>query len=131
MTGSNLPPGCNSADGGIDHELEAAHEKLCDEVDHPLLAEDLISMIPAIQAIQSRSWAEGKRAGIEERMLLDDVYSSTLERCLTNIVGAYAAYQRFGGMPAPEAYSCLTRMVAMIEEGRKLLEGTANGSQPT
>ncbi len=30
MTPSNLPPGCTSDDGGIDHEYEAAEEKALD-----------------------------------------------------------------------------------------------------
>ena len=30
MYGSNLPPGCNSADGGLDHAMEAAIEKIGD-----------------------------------------------------------------------------------------------------
>jgi hypothetical protein len=40
MALSNLPPGCTSPDGGIDHDLEAAKEKMLDELGALLLPEE-------------------------------------------------------------------------------------------
>ncbi len=31
---SNLPPGCSSPDGGIDHAYEGALENLCEQMQH-------------------------------------------------------------------------------------------------
>ena len=56
---SNLPPGCSSDDGGIDHQLELAHEILCDMVNSVELAKALTRLIPNIQAIINDSFADG------------------------------------------------------------------------
>ncbi len=48
---SNLPPGCNSPDGGIDHAFESAIEDLCDQIDTPELARNLALFIPAVETI--------------------------------------------------------------------------------
>ena len=64
---SNLPPGCNSNDGGIDHALEAALEMLCDRFDSPDLALALIELIPAVKIIRQYAF----NAGIDEQKLLE------------------------------------------------------------
>ena len=43
---NNLPPGCSSGDGGIDHDYEAAIETLCDRVRDANVLRELIKLIP-------------------------------------------------------------------------------------
>ena len=47
---SNLPPGCTSADGGIDHEFEAISEKLCNEANLDELR-ILLMLLPTVREI--------------------------------------------------------------------------------
>lgn len=42
---SNLPPGCSSADGGIDHVLETQLETLCDMITTVEMADELIQLV--------------------------------------------------------------------------------------
>lgn len=56
---SNLPPGCNSDDGGIDHALEEALERLCDKVKSVQMAMALEDLIPAVEKINERAVCEG------------------------------------------------------------------------
>jgi len=62
MSSSNLPPGCSSPDGGIDHAFEQAAEKLLDG----LSADDIEALFPFSRllrgALQSE-FAEGLREG--------------------------------------------------------------------
>lgn len=50
MGRSNLPPGCNSADGGIDQAFETALEGLCEQIDSVELIEDVLALLPALKA---------------------------------------------------------------------------------
>lgn len=45
MNSSNLPPGCSSPDGGIDHELEAAWEKAYEIADKAGLTADELLLV--------------------------------------------------------------------------------------
>lgn len=51
---NNLPPGCSSADGGINHAYEAAEEKILDmAIDAGLDAEELLyAMSVGIKAVE-------------------------------------------------------------------------------
>ncbi len=61
---SNLPPGCSSPDGGIDHEFEAAVERLCD---NPAMTPQLLDLlgklaVPIAEAL-NEAYREGFRDG--------------------------------------------------------------------
>jgi hypothetical protein len=62
---SNLPPGCSSADGGIDHEYEQAVERLCDVADTPELLGVLTLLATVLEAQFKSAYEDGFRAGGE------------------------------------------------------------------
>lgn len=49
MSLSNLPPGCTSDDGGIDHALETACEDLCMEIETPEEAQFLRAALRSLR----------------------------------------------------------------------------------
>lgn len=55
---SNLPPGCTSADGGIDHAMEAALDDLCQAVETVEGARALQALAPIIEKHISAAIAE-------------------------------------------------------------------------
>lgn len=59
MSNSNLPPGCNSADGGIDHAYETALEKLTDTVPNVRILTILTELAPHIENIYDDAFKEG------------------------------------------------------------------------
>ncbi len=62
---SNLPPGCTSPDGGIDHAFEAASESLLDlcETADDVMA--LVAVAPAVLALRRDAFREG----VEDQIL--------------------------------------------------------------
>lgn len=60
MTDRNLPPGCSSADGGIDHALEASLEDLCDDVTDSSEADALRKLLPAVREILKGARDDGR-----------------------------------------------------------------------
>ena len=64
---SNLPPGCNSADGGIDHKYEAAIESLIDKIETAEIALALEKLIPFVENVAKGAY----QAGVEERQFTD------------------------------------------------------------
>ena len=69
---SNLPPGCSSADGGIDHELESAIDALAQAIEVPEDARILLEILPVIKKMREDGYIEGLRDGKEEaRINLD------------------------------------------------------------
>jgi len=71
MTVSNLPPGCSSADGGIDHEYETALDELCEVVNGAHILRLLAKIAPAITEAYSQGfkdgWEDGKLTVLEGR----------------------------------------------------------------
>jgi len=65
---SNLPPGCGSYDGGIDHELESAIEALVDRIETARTAQMLINFLDAVEATYSAGYADGQ---MDKRMEQD------------------------------------------------------------
>jgi hypothetical protein len=65
---SNLPPGCGSYDGGIDHELESAIEALVDRIQTARTAQMLINFLDAVEATYSAGYADGQ---MDKRMEQD------------------------------------------------------------
>jgi len=65
MQNSNLPPGCNSPDGGIDHAFEEAIEKCVD-----LLIDSGLDHIEIIEAVKA-----GIKTGIKttQKMAIQEV----------------------------------------------------------
>jgi len=61
--GSNLPPGCNSADGGIDHAMEAALEDLCMEIETVEQAQALQALLPAVKIMLYTTYSIGHEEG--------------------------------------------------------------------
>jgi len=59
---SNLPPGCSSPDGGIDHEYEAAIEAFCEIAQ---TAED-VKLINAIAPAILEHVRDAYRQGMED-----------------------------------------------------------------
>lgn len=56
----NLPPGCSSADGGIDHELEAALDRLVEAAEgNPEVIAVLAEMAPIIMKSESKAYWSG------------------------------------------------------------------------
>lgn len=64
---SNLPPGCTSPDGGIDPQMEAALETLCDAVETVSGAELLTHLAPLVErglaAEYGLGFGEGQMCG--------------------------------------------------------------------
>ncbi|HSF96234.1 MAG TPA: hypothetical protein VLA52_14510 [Thermohalobaculum sp.] len=60
---SNLPPGCSSPDGAIDHALETALDTLNANTETPEIADALNSLLPAITAIWNAAYEAGRRDG--------------------------------------------------------------------
>lgn len=58
---NNLPPGCNSADGGIDHAYESALETLTDAVPNPIILKLLTDLAPFIETIYDSGYQDGAR----------------------------------------------------------------------
>ena len=58
-----LPPGCNSADGGIDHGLEKALDDLCDDIETAEQAVALRALLPALKWELSAAYEAGLREG--------------------------------------------------------------------
>ena len=56
---SNLPPGCTSDDGGVDHALEAALERLCDKIPSYEVAKILQAIAPAAKDLVDQANREG------------------------------------------------------------------------
>lgn len=63
---SNLPPGCSSPDGGIDHAYESALEALCDAVSDAHKMKMLTMLVPLVDEIYRQGYEDGKS---EERMV--------------------------------------------------------------
>lgn len=64
---SNLPPGCSSADGGIDHDWEAAADTLLDIAGDTEVLLALIHIVPGVKAVLSAAYKEGYQAGKYEQ----------------------------------------------------------------
>lgn len=68
---SNLPPGCSSPDGGIDHAMEKALDDLCNDIERPEEAYALRAVLPAIRDHMKNSYDAGAMEGrIEAEQLL-------------------------------------------------------------
>ena len=93
MDNSNLPPGCNSADGGIDHAMEAALEQLCDTVATAEVANAVRVFVPLIEKLQDDSfkegWKEGQQAGMEEASAKQQEHNEWLGIQLKNALADY------------------------------------------
>lgn len=69
MSTSNLPPGCNSDDGGIDHAWEAALDNL---VQTGVTTEELIALkniLPGLREVMKQERADGFQEGKLEAQL--------------------------------------------------------------
>lgn len=65
---SNLPPGCNSPDGGINYALEDAVDALLQK---PVDAEDLAALstfVEPLQAVIAKAYRQGFNDGKAEAM---------------------------------------------------------------
>lgn len=60
---SNLPPGCSSPDGGIDHAMESALDDLCNDIQCPEEAYALRAVLPAIRDHMQNSFDAGVQQG--------------------------------------------------------------------
>lgn len=60
---SNLPPGCSSADGGIDHAFEAAIESLIDAIETPEEAYALRVVLPGLRTAIDSAYRDGRQEG--------------------------------------------------------------------
>ena len=64
---SNLPPGCSSADGGIDHALESCLDSLCEAIQTPSEATYLEMMLPMVRRLIETEY----KFGLEEGKLIE------------------------------------------------------------
>ena len=67
---SNLPPGCSSPDGGIDHEFDEALEAFCGIADTPEKMKIACTVMPVvfdmIEDAYTTGHKHGREAGIAE-----------------------------------------------------------------
>jgi len=56
---SNLPPGCSSPDGGIDHAAEAATEELLQTVENVPTLQLLTALAPILEKWLDSAYAAG------------------------------------------------------------------------
>ena len=63
MTSSNLPPGCSSPDGGIDHKYEGALDHLCDVAQTPEDLNLLRRLAEVVLPWLREAYADGLRDG--------------------------------------------------------------------
>jgi hypothetical protein len=56
---SNLPPGCSSPDGGIDHAAEAATEELLQTVENVPTLQLLTALAPILEKWLDNAYAAG------------------------------------------------------------------------
>ena len=75
MTLSNLPPGCTSDDGGINHAMESALETLCDNIDTVECAKALAIMAPIIQSLIDKLPQDGADMVLVPREHLSTIIS--------------------------------------------------------
>ena len=69
MTGlSNLPPGCSSPDGGIDHEYEQALDAFCEIAQTAEQVKIMCACAPAILAAVNDAHVEGFKEGGESAL---------------------------------------------------------------
>ena len=64
---SNLPPGCSSADGGIDHDYESALESFCDIAQSAEDIRIINAIAPAILTAVHDAYKEGFNDGSYDR----------------------------------------------------------------
>lgn len=81
---SNLPPGCTSADGGIDHEFENAIEDLVEVIPSIEIARGLKFLILGVADIQRFAFAEGRQEGLMDASELGRV-APLLQKLLTYV----------------------------------------------
>ena len=72
-TRSNLPPGCTSPDGGIDHIYEQALERLVDAIETSEECEALLALLPGVRQVLATSYSAGAGDGRLEVELTDDI----------------------------------------------------------
>ena len=74
---TNLPPGCSSTDGGIDHTLETALETLCEKIDSVevanLLGEVAITLNKHLRSIYLIGVRDGRQEAAPEKACLQDL----------------------------------------------------------
>jgi hypothetical protein len=76
MMSSNLPPGCNSADGGIDHAMEAALDDLCMAIETVEQAQALQALLPAVKIMLYTTYSIGHEEG---KMEAAQAYDSAMK----------------------------------------------------
>lgn len=81
MTQNNLPPGCSSPDGGLDHEMEAATEDLLNAIETPECAKILTLMAPVVEHALAVGYAAGMEEGKLDRLQLEQRLGRALTRC--------------------------------------------------
>ena len=69
MSSSNLPPGCSSPDGGIDHEYESALEAFAELAETPERLKVAAAVMPAVWDALADAFAEGRADGRDEAFL--------------------------------------------------------------
>lgn len=69
MNPSNLPPGCSSPDGGIDHEYEAAVEALVDAAPRADILHVLKEIAPIIQRVLDYEYGRGYNDGRDDTLV--------------------------------------------------------------
>lgn len=62
---SNLPPGCSSPDGGIDHEFEEALEAFCGIADTPEKMKIACTVMPVVFDMIEDAYTTGFKHGGE------------------------------------------------------------------
>lgn len=65
---SNLPPGCSSPDGGIDHAAEAATEELLQTVENTPTLQLLTALAPVLEKWLDSAYNAGYRDGRNEAL---------------------------------------------------------------
>lgn len=65
---SNLPPGCSSPDGGIDHEYEQALDAFCDIAETAEQIKIINAIAPAILFAVQAGFTEGFKEGSAEAL---------------------------------------------------------------
>ena len=63
---NNLPPGCASDDGGLDHAFEDAINELTEKIPNTETARALVELISGVQAIGTKYWDMGYDAGVSD-----------------------------------------------------------------
>ena len=63
---SNLPPGCSSDDGGIDHAFEMALEDVCEKIPNPAFAASLSLAMEGLWKLYEAGFGDGYEQGRQD-----------------------------------------------------------------